>query len=654
MIEQKGLLYGGDYNPEQWPREVWDEDINLMAEAGVNIVTLGVFSWATIQPSEDAWRTEWLHDIVDKLAGAGIAVDMATPSASPPPWLGLAEPTVRATTREGIRYSHGSRNHFCPSAPAYRDRAREVARRLGAEFDTYPNVAMWHVGNEYGQYCFCEMCGAAFRGWLQKRYESIAALNDAWGTAFWSQRYSAWAEVDLPRVAPYLINPAQYIDHRRFASDLLLDCYLDQRDSLRPLVGDRPITTNFMGFFDLVDYKSWEAHVDVVADDHYGDPADSQQPHHTALVHDLMRSLGHKPWLMMEQAMGAVNFRHFNTPKTDAHRRRDVLRAVAHGADGVLSFQWRQSKSGSERFHSAMLTNAGPGTRLHQEVRKLGADLRALGQLQGEHRRGDIALIFDWESMWAAEEPSVPDRRLRVLERVQEWYRPFWEAGFLVDVVSSTEDLSGYHLVVAPSQHLLRPEALGQFRAVVERGDQLVLGPFSGVVDEHTALLPGPTPAGLTDLLGAEVHQWWPLPEGGVEISSDRHGSFHVGGWAEQLSVGDAVVLATYEHSDLGPAVVSSEGLTYLSCDPPAEVLASILLDCAQKAGLAPDLGPISSTRGAEILRRGPLTFAFNNSETPLQLELVNPVVDLLTNQPASGSYQLAAGASAVLREESR
>lgn len=645
------LSYGGDYNPEQWPASTVDADIEAMLRAGVNLVTLGVFSWGRIQPTPTSWDTAWLHRIVDDLTEAGIDVDLATPTASPPPWLGDLHPEALAVNEDGVRMGHGSRNHFCPSAPSYRDRARDVARRLGEEFGEHPGVTMWHIGNEYGQRCLCDTCQEAFRGWLRQRYGTLDALNAAWGTTFWSQHYDTWERIGVPRRAPYLINPAQWLDHRRFVSDLLLDCYLDQRDALRPLVGDTPITTNFMGFFDLVDYRSWAPHVDVVTDDHYGDPADPDQPSRTSLVHELMRSLGNGTWLMMEQAMGAVNWRPHNTPKTSAQRRIDVLRCVAHGADGVLSFQWRQSRFGSERFHSAMLPNAGAGSPLHRDVIALGADLAALGEIAGVPVRGRVAMLFDWDSWWASVEPSTPSRRRDPIERLHDWYLPMWRRGLRVDVIASTANLDGYDVVLAPMQHLLRPEATASIRAFLARGGRFVMGPFSGAVDETTALLPGPFPGGLTDDLGARGEQWWPLA-GPVTVRSATLGDFTVDGWAEQLTLTVGTSVADFDHPDLGPAIVTAGGFTYLACDPPAERLNALLDGVLREAGTEADLGVLASPSGAEVARRGEWTFAFNNTPDPLVLALRAPATDVLTGEDFDIAAPLKVGGVLVLREK--
>src|SRR5690606_936695 len=365
LTRDRGLLFGGDYNPEQWPEEVWAEDVRLMKEAGVNLVTVGVFSWARIEPEPGVRDFGWLDRVLDLLAGAGVAVDLATPTASPPPWLGHRWPETLPVDESGHRLWCGSRNQFCPSSPVDRERARALVTDLAARYAGHPALALWHVGNEYGQVCHCDTTAEAFRAWLRGRHGGLDGLNEAWGTAFWSQRYSAWEEVLPPRRAPYLINPAQRLDFRRFCSDALLAHFKAERDVLRAHTPDIPVTTNFMGFFPHADYWSWAPEEDVVSNDWYTDPADPLTHVRAALTHDLMRSLVGGPWMLMGQSVPAVNWRTHDRPNPRGRHRLASLQAVARGADGLCYFQWRASRSGAERFHSAILPHAGPDTRLH-------------------------------------------------------------------------------------------------------------------------------------------------------------------------------------------------------------------------------------------------------------------------------------------------
>ena len=654
LTRELGLLYGGDYNPEQWPREVWHEDVALMRAAGVNLVTVGVFSWALLEPRPGEFELDWLGDVLDLLQVSGIAVDLATPTASPPAWLGLRWPETRAVTADGVRLSHGSRNHFCPSSPVYRERALTIAGVLVDRFASHPAVRMWHIGNEYGQVCHCDLCGAEFQAWLHRRYGTVDGLNRAWGTTFWSQRYDDWTEVVPPRAAPYLINPTQALDYRRFASDQLLALYVEQRELVRQAAPATPVTTNFMGFHPLTDYWRWAPEVDVVADDTYGDPADEDSPLLQGLAHDLMRGLaGGAPWMLMEQAAGAVNWRPHNLPKTPGRMRLDSLRAIARGADGSCYFQWRQSAFGAERFHSALVPHAGPDTRLHRAVRAHGAELGRLHRVVGARVEARVAFVFDWSSWWAVEEPAGPSDRLRVMDQLLAYYRPLWRAGIAVDVVHPGGDLSGYDLVVAPQLYLVDDDDAQNLRGVVERGGVLLLGPFSGVADVDAHIRLGRFPVPFTDLVGGSGEEYCPLPDGGVPVRSEALGDFSATVWGERLRLDDGEAVATFAGGDLdgSPAVLRrcapSGGETwYVGTLPPQAVLDEIVARCVRSAGVVGALGRVPGAGpllpdGVEAVRRGDVLFLLNTTTEERDVALVGVHHDLLTGTDTTGTVHL-------------
>ncbi|HEX2099095.1 MAG TPA: beta-galactosidase, partial [Candidatus Synoicihabitans sp.] len=411
------LYYGGDYNPEQWPEEVWREDVRLMREAGVNLVSVGIFSWAKIQPREGVFEFIWLDRVLDLLHSEGVGVCLATATASPPPWLTRAYPGVLPMDATGTVLFPGSRQHYSPSSPDYRRLAAELVRQIAQRYGRHPALVAWHINNEYACHlheCHNEASTLAFREWLKNRYGTLDALNEAWGTAFWSQLYHEWDEIFTPRKAPYHSNPSQQLDFRRFTSDAFLACYRLEAAILREVTPGVPITTNFMAFHRPLDHHQWAPEVDFTSWDSYPDPLDEAEGRHWAAIgHDLTRSLKPgRPWVLMEQASSAVNWRPVNRPKRPGLMRVHSLQAVARGADGVMFFQWRASRAGAEKFHSSLIPHQPPAqSRVFNEVRTLGQELRRLHPIAGSvPPPAPVAIVFDWENWWACDLESKPGR----------------------------------------------------------------------------------------------------------------------------------------------------------------------------------------------------------------------------------------------------
>ncbi|KAF2418529.1 beta-galactosidase [Microbacterium sp. B35-30] len=516
------MLYGADYNPDQWPEEVWDEDVRLMQQAGVNIVSLGIFAWSRIQPSEDVWDFAWLDTVIGKLHAGGIAVNLATATASPPPWVSATYPETLPADESGASYWPGSRQHFAPSSPTYRRLAGELVRRLAERYAEHPAVVMWHVGNEFGCHLWMDFSDAArdaYRGWLEKRYATIDALNDAWGTSFWSQRYGGFDEIFPPRLAPYSHNPSSMLDWCRFTSDMLLECYLMEREILLAAGATQPITTNFMGPFKPADYRKWAPHMDVIADDCYPDPANPHRVRDAAFQRDLIRSLKPGvPWLLWEQATDAVNWRPANAGKQPGALMAETAQSVARGADGIMFFQWRQSRAGSEKFHSAMLPHAGTETRTWNAVTDLGARLGALPELPAPGRDAQVALVFDWENWWAVEERDHPTQ-IDYLALILEWYGAFHARNIQVDIVGPEEVDRAYDLVVAPALYLLRDEGAAALTRFVEDGGTLLTGPFTDIVDAHDQFRDGGFLTQLGPVLGLRFEDFGALAGAAVSAS---------------------------------------------------------------------------------------------------------------------------------------
>ncbi|GAB3805930.1 hypothetical protein GCM10027605_32990 [Micromonospora zhanjiangensis] len=471
------LGFGADYNPEQWPREVWDDDVRAMRAAGVNIVSLAIFSWARIQPRADAWDFAWLDEIMDLLHANGIAVDLATATASPPPWLTTAYPEILPVDREGRTLWPGGRQHWRPTSPIFREHALRLVRALAGRYGDHPALAAWHVNNELGchnAYDYSDDAAAAFRRWLRARYGTVEALNTAWATTFWAQGYGDWAEILPPRLAASYPNPTQQLDFKRFSSDALKDHLRAERAVLRELTPDVPVTTNFMvmGETNGMHYADWAAEVDFVANDHYLVPGPQALDELSFSANLTGNIAGGRPWYLMEHSTSAVNWQPVNVPKVAGAMARDSLTHVAHGADAVCFFQWRQSAAGAEKYHSAMVPHAGTDSAVFRAVAELGARLRDLAEIAGTNRRpARAAIVFDWESWWVAEHDSHPTDRLRYRREALDWYTAFLNLGVRADVVPVTAELERYDLLVAPVLHVVPAALADRLRDYVTGGD---------------------------------------------------------------------------------------------------------------------------------------------------------------------------------------
>jgi beta-galactosidase len=653
------IWYGGDYNPEQWPRETWAEDVRLMQRGGISLATVGVFSWARLEPRPGEYDFAWLDEVLDGLHAGGIRVDLATATASPPPWLARLHPETLPVTEHGVRLEVGSRQQYCPSSPVYREHARRLVERVVERYAQHPALELWHVNNEYGchvSHCYCEVSAAAFRAWLAARYGSVEELNRAWGTAFWSQAYASFDEIEPPRAAPTFRNPTHLLDFDRFSSDELLACYLSEVEVIRA-ASRVPITTNFMGFFKPVDYWKWAPHVDIVSDDTYPDPADPLSPAYASMVRDLMRSLGGgAPWLLMEQSPSAVNWRAQNAAKAPGQMRAWSYQSVARGADGILFFQWRQSKAGSEKFHSGMLPHGGTDTRVWREIEQLGGELQRLSGpeagVEGSRVPSSVAIAFDWDSWWAIEQPASPTT-VSYLETLFAWHHALTSLGLAVDFVRAEADLSAYRLVVAPAHFVATDAQVGNLAAFADAGGTLVVGFGTAITDEHLHVrLGGYLGEPLRRALGVWIEEFAPpaAPDlraigGGAAPAAALDGGVFGGDatgsvWAEFVRVEDAETLATFGEGALAgwPAVTrraTGHGSAwYVATLPDPGALGRLAERAAREAGIELP-SPVASGGQVEAVRRGGSVFVINHGADDAVLRLDG--TDRLTGAAASG-----------------
>ncbi len=662
------FMYGGDYNPEQWTENIWQEDARLMNEAGVNLVSLGIFAWAKLEPADGQYDFGWLDRIMDLLHTHGVQINLATPTASPPAWLVREHPEMLPVTMDGVTLWHGGRRHYCPHSAAYREHAARLVRALATHAREHPALVMWHIDNEYACHvseCFCDPSAAAFRVWLEKRYATLEKLNDAWGTAFWSQHYSDWQEIFPPRRAPAGSNPTQQLDWQRFCSDSWLECFVEQRAILQEITPQIPQTTNFMRFFKPLDYWAWAAAEDIVSNDNYPDISDPEWMIESAMGCDLMRSLKHgQEWMLMEQAPSNVNWRQRNATKPPGVMRLGSYQSVARGANAVLFFQWRASQAGSEKFHSGMVPHAGADTRVFREVKQLGEELRTLSEqapaLVKSRMYADVAILFDWDNWWALELPSKVSGDVRLFEQVKTLYAELYRRHIAVDFAQSTADLSGYRLVIAPHLYLVSDEGARNLEQYVAKGGTLVMNFMSGIVDPQDHIRLGGYPAPFRNLLGMWIEEFVAYAEReSNEVQTEDGKVFACNLWSDVIHPTGAQVLGSYrcDYIESTPAITRNtfgQGASYyVGTNLNREGLAWVLDRACAEANIQPlsnassDVEITTRTDGAQTW-----LFCLNHSERAQQVELAAPALDVLSRVHITGTLTLEPRGIAILQSQ--
>jgi len=674
-----GLSFGGDYSPEQWSEEVVREDLALMREAGVTLVTLGVFSWVVYEPREGTFDFGWLDRMLDLLHENGIRVDLATPTAAVPMWLHRLHPEILPQDGLGHPLAPGGRLGWCPSSPVYREYALRVVEQLAAHVAGHPAVAMWHVSNEFGggnARCHCPVSAAHFRHWVQAKYGDIAAVSAVWGMAFWGNNYSSFEEIVTPGGST-AHNPGHLLDFERFSSEALFDHYQAEKLVLRRLTPEIPVTTNFMVGFgpDVVDYARWAPAMDILANDHYTYGPDPLRHEDIAFAGDRMRGLtGGAPWMLMENAAGAASWHSTNLAKKPGELIRSAIGHLARGSDSVMYFQWRASRSGTEQFHSAMLPHAGRDSRIFHDICRLGGHLDRLAEVRSSRVVGArVAFLHDNEAGWALRSGLKPINDPDYATTGRALHTALFDRRVTVDVVPAWADVSGYRLLIVPGLFLASDDTASAVTAFAEAGGTVLITWFSGIVDETNSVRIGGFPGAFRELLGAHSEEFYPLL-GEERVALDN--GWTAQRWSELVRVdgaaataggtasgdigGDASgveVVASYADGDVSgfPAVtrrtLPGGGVAwYLSADLEPASLDEFVGRLLAETGIEPTA---SASAGVEAVRRASATgsylFLINHAGVEGWADATG--VDLLTGTSHVGRVPLAAGAVAVIRE---
>lgn len=644
----KKMLYGGDYNPEQWEESVWEEDMRMFHLAGIDCVTLNVFSWAALQPDEVTYRFERLDKIMDLVRKNNLKVVLATSTAAHPAWMAKKYPEVLRTEFNGMKRKFGSRHNSCPNSPVYQKYSKALAEKLAERYGKYDNIVAWHISNEYGGECYCENCEKAFRVWLKEKYGTIEELNRAWNTSFWGHTFYDWDEIVAPNLQSehFAENRTTFqgisLDYRRFNSDSMLNNYRAEYEAVKAVTPHIPVTTNLMGFYKPLDYQKWAKYLDFASWDNYPDTVDTNAA--VAMRHDLIRGLKQgAPFVLMEQTPSVTNWHPYNLLKRPGVMRLLSYQAVAHGADAVMFFQMRRSIGACEKFHGAVIDHVGnENTRVFREISQLGHELEALGDLTLDARTpSKTAILVDWDNWWALEYSAGPSCELKYMDEVLLYYTALYEKNVPADIISTEDDLSQYSVVIAPVLYMTKPGTDEKIRSFVKEGGTFVTTFFSGIVDEHDLVITGGYPGKLRDILGIWVEETDALPSY-MKNSFTWNGKTHEAGIiCDIMHMETAQPLAVYDNDFYAGTPVLSVNTYgkgrayYVATRSDKDFYADFLQHILDEQNITPTYPPYE---GVEITERDKdgkrYLFFLNHNDFPVTLPLQAEGTNLLENRP--------------------
>lgn len=548
------ILYGGDYNPNQWPREIWKEDMRIFKDAHINSATVNVFSWAKLQPSEEVYDFAELDDIVEMLSNENYDIVLATSTGALPAWMAKRYPEVERTDWDGRHKKYGERHNACPNSPIFQKYSALLAEKLAQRYGQNPHVKCWHVSNEYGGTCYCENCEKAFRVWLREKYGTLDQLNKAWNTEFWGHTFYDWDEIVVPNaLGEGLWNGSTAfagisVDYRRFNSEGMMKNYMAERDAIRKYDKNTVITTNLMGTYKELDYFKWAKEMDIISWDSY--PSYDTPWSYNAMCHDLMRGLKDKPFMLMEQSPSQQNWQKYNSLKSPGQMRAQSYQTIAHGADTIQFFQLRRSVGGCEKFHGAVISHAGTeNTRVFREVQQLGAELETIGDIiLGSRNEAEVGIIFDWDNYWSLEYTSGPSADLKYVNQIHSYYEYFYNKNIPVNMIPYDADFKKYKVIIAPVLYMVKKGMKEALESFVKNGGILFTTYMSGIVDQSDNVYLGGYPGPLRELAGIWVEEIDALaPEQWNSVHFKNGDSFQCNLVCERIHLEGAESLGTYE-----------------------------------------------------------------------------------------------------------
>jgi beta-galactosidase len=564
---------------------MWKDDVADMKSLGISIVRIGEFAWNRLEPKEGVIEFEWLDQIIELLDKAGLKVVLGTPSATPPRWVLEKFPDLLAYDENGRPRKFGSRRHYCFSHQGYKELAAEMAARLSKRYGDHPALFAWQTDNEYGCHdtvrSYSPLAKREFQNWLSKKYKSVKDLNKRWGNIFWSMEYSSFNEIGLPNLTVTEPNPSHKLDFFRFCSEQVVNWNQAQITAIR-LHSDRPIFHNYMGRITEFDHFKLGESMEISTWDSYPlgfleDRSDrsesfkqiyqySGDPDFQAFHHDLYRGVGKGRWGIMEQQPGPVNWAPYNPKPAKGMVKTWTLEAMAHGAEFVAYFRWRQLPFAQEQMHSALKRSDNGDTEVLDEIRQVAHEIKKYGHINKP--KASVGLIFDYESQWAWEvQPQGQD--FDYFRLIYDFYCGLRRLGLDIDLLSpNTPSFDEYDLLLVPGLFSINDDLV---KSLLSYSGELLMGPRTNTKTKDFHI----NPMSVSQLMNISMridHIETLRPS--ESRSFEGFGTFHR--WLEKIHINDQP----------GPPIINNGNRTYLSGWPDNETLKSVLTECLDRSNI--------------------------------------------------------------------
>ncbi|HEY0827684.1 MAG TPA: beta-galactosidase [Bacilli bacterium] len=639
------MNFGCDYYPEHWPEARWRMDAQLMKQAGMNVVRLAEFSWSRLEPCDGQFDFSWLDRAIEVLVSEGISIVLGTPSATPPAWLIEKHPEILPVSADGTIMGFGGRLHTCHSQPVYRNYTREIVMAMAQHYALHPQVIGWQTDNELGttlgDLCYCTSCREKFHLWLKHKYGSIHALNQEWGTIFWSQTYDKWEQVPIPTPVPAIHNPSLLLDWKRFQSDLEVEFQQLQIDILRLFAPNQWITHNMMGLHAKLNYFDLGRNLDFVSWDNYpmgfwlNQGAD---PYNVAMAHDLMRGIKNKPFWVMEQQAGPAGWETLGNTPRPGQLRLWTYQAAAHGADAIVYFRWRSCRFGAEQYWHGILPHSGNPGRRYEEIRTTGEELQGVMHLlEGSMPNAEVGIVYSYDQLWAFQiQPHHPD--LTYQGQLAIYYKAMYDMNIPVDMLELNGDREwfAYKIIVAPLLFLMTEGVADKIKSYVQSGGTALITMRSGVKNWNNIVSDLEPPGCLAELLGIKILDYDCLLGNtqGIQWVVPNHGekqNYEVKKWCDVITAITAKTEAVYTKDYYAgkPAVTVNQygrgKAWYVATEPEQDFIRVMMQIIVLQSKILPIVTTPEGVESARRVTQEGKIYIFLMNHTKEQKQLVIP-----------------------------